>query len=361
MNEALTRVEAQERAGEIRAFGAELARLEAAKVVTLSGEQHRRIREHHEELLGELSFRFDIDHDTRSQQLSKGMRIASLLGAIALAASVFFLFQRYWDLLGSRSQVIVLICASGLSYGVTLWTRAKDASGYFTKLAALVAFACFVLNVAMLGDIFNVPSSDKALLLWAAYAFLLAYLCDLRLLLASGLLCITAFIAARAGELGGLYWLDFGRRPENFFPAAIAMFSLPVLISQVRYAGFAQTYRLLGLLTLFLPMLVLSFWGEASYLPLGPNSIEHLYQVLGFLVAAAVIWLGIRAHWTDVINTGVTFFVVFLYTKFYDWWWQEMPKYLFFLILGLTALLTLFVLRRLRTDGAVSSQSAART
>jgi uncharacterized membrane protein len=356
MIEALTRVEAQERAEEIRAFAAELARLEAGKVVSLSNAQHRSIREHHQRLLGELSSGFDIDQDTRSKQLSKGMHIASLLGAIALAASVFFLFQRYWGLLGSMPQAIALIGASGLSYGATLWTRSKDATGYFTKLAALVAFACFVLNVAMLGEIFNLPSSDKALLLWAAYAFLLAYLCGLRLLLASGLLCVTAFIAARAGEVGGLYWLDFGRRPENFFPAAIAMLSLPALVSQVRHTGFAQTYRIIGLLTLFLPMLVLSFWGEASYLPLHAGSIEHLYQVLGFLSAAAVIWLGIEARWHDVANTGVAFFVVFLYTKFYDWWWAEMPKYLFFLILGLTALLTLFVLRRLRSDGSASSQ-----
>jgi hypothetical protein len=32
-----------------------------------------------------------------------------------------------------------------------------------------------------------------------------------------------------------------------------------------------------------------------------------------------------------VVNTGVTLFVVFLYTKLFSWWWDEMPKYLFFL------------------------------
>jgi uncharacterized membrane protein len=48
------------------------------------------------------------------------------------------------------------------------------------------------------------------------------------------------------------------------------------------------------------------------------------------------------------VNTGMTFFVIFLYTKFFDWWWEIMPKYLFFLVLGLTAILLLLVLRRLR-------------
>jgi uncharacterized membrane protein len=49
-----------------------------------------------------------------------------------------------------------------------------------------------------------------------------------------------------------------------------------------------------------------------------------------------------------VFNTGTVFFVIFLYTKFFDWWWESMPKYLFFLILGLLAILFLLVIRRLR-------------
>ncbi len=32
------------------------------------------------------------------------------------------------------------------------------------------------------------------------------------------------------------------------------------------------------------------------------------------------------------MNTGNVFFTIFLYTKFYDWWWDWMPKYLFFLL-----------------------------
>ena len=45
----------------------------------------------------------------------------------------------------------------------------------------------------------------------------------------------------------------------------------------------------------------------------------------------------------------MTFFVIFLYTKFYDWWWEIMPKYLFFLVIGLSAVLLLVVFKRLRT------------
>jgi uncharacterized membrane protein len=352
MTEPLTRVDAQARAEEIKAFALELNRLETAQVVSLSDEQHRRIKEHHESVIASLSLRFDIDRDVRAKQLSLGMRIASLLGALALAASVFFLFYQFWGRFGTGLQVTTLMGASALTYGITLWIRRRDDNGYFTKLAALVSFACFVLNIQMMGEIFNITPSDKALLPWAAYALLLAYLCDLRLLLAAGLLCITALIAARAGEFAGIYWLDFGERPENFFPASIMMFVMPLLLDQSRHAGFAQTYRIVGMLAFFLSMLVLAHWRE---------TIEHIYQALGFLVTGAATALGIRRHWPDVVNTSVTFFIVFLYTKFYDWWWEVMPKYLFFLVLGLTALLTLFVLRRLRSEGPAFAQTQVKT
>lgn len=62
-----------------------------------------------------------------------------------------------------------------------------------------------------------------------------------------------------------------------------------------------------------------------------------------------MIWLGVRREWADVVNTGLSFFVIFLYTKLFDWWWESMPKYLFFLVLGLSAVLILLVLRRLRS------------
>ncbi|MDO2092845.1 hypothetical protein Q2458_25330, partial [Escherichia coli] len=83
-----------------------------------------------------------------------------------------------------------------------LWVQAKDTSGYFSKLAAMVAFACFVRDLTMLGQIFNVAPSDLALVPWALYALLLAYLCNARLLLAAAILCVMGFIAARVGTWG---------------------------------------------------------------------------------------------------------------------------------------------------------------
>jgi uncharacterized membrane protein len=345
-----SRISAQRRADDISAFREELERLRIEGALTLSEDQQQGVQRHHERLLADFAQAFDIDRNAQAKQLSLGMRAASFLGALALAASVFFLFYRFWGLLSETVQVIVLVGSALGTYMLTIWARKRDSTGYFTGLSAMVAFACFVLNIVMLGQAFNLTPSENALIVWACLGFLLAYLCDSRLLLAAGLLCALGYLSARAGVWQGLYWLDFGERPENFLPAAILLFLVPQFIDHQRFPTFPTVYRVFGLLAFFLPILVLAYWGRASYLDLESTTIEHGYQIAGFVLSAGVIWLGARREWPAVSNTGIVFFVVFLYTKFFDWWWESMPKYLFFLVLGLTAILILLVLRRVRGE-----------
>ncbi|MDN6859285.1 DUF2157 domain-containing protein [Pseudomonas sp. CAN2814] len=355
----LSHQQAQRRVDDILAFERELGRLQDEGALRLDNAQREGLHQHQQRLLADYRARFDIDRDSQDHRLSLGMRIASFLGALALAASLFFLFYQFWGLFAETAQVVILIAAALGSLLLTLALQQRDASGYFAKLAAMLAFACLVLNVLMIGQIFNITPSDKALLPWAAYALLLAYTCDARLLLATALICLMGYVAARVGTWSGAYWLDVGERPENFFPAALLIFLVPSFIAQGRFDGFAAIYRVFGLLGLFLPMLVLANWGGGSYLPLGFGAVEHLYQLLGFVASALVIWLGARREWPEVVNTGLTFFVIFLYTKFFDWWWEVMPKYLFFLVLGLCAVLILLILRRLRSaHGLLGGASA---
>ena len=354
MNKA-SQAAAQRRADEIRIFREELARLQTEGALALTDQQRASLVQHHDALLASFARSFDIDRDSHAKQLSLGMRIASFLGALALAASVFFLFNQYWGLFPTPIQIGLLIASSMGVWLATFLIARRDAAGYFAKLAAMVAFACFVLNISLIGQIFNITPSDNALLPWAALAFLLAYTFDLRLLLGAGILCVIAFIAARTGTWSGLYWIDFGERPENFFPAAVILFLIPSVIPHERFTGFGPIYRVFALLSLLLPMLVLANWGQGSYLTFTAETVERCYQALGFIASGAVIWFGAHRGWPEVVNTGVTFFVIFLYTKFYDWWWEIMPKFAFFLIIALTAILFILIMKRVRAAARVES------
>ena len=344
------RTTAQQRADRIHNFQEELIALEKNGVLHLSDEQQAGINNYYQNELQDLASRYDIDQSQKEKQLSVGMKAASFLGALALAASVFFLFYQLWGHLFLWAQIGILIMAPLISLGVCTWIANHDVSGYYVKLAALVSFSCFVLNIFMYGQIFNITPSDKAFLVWAAFAFLLAYALDMRLLLVAGIACLTAFLSARMGTWSGMYWIHFGERPENFLPVSALLMLLPQYVSHGRYAGFDLVYRVSAMLIFFIPVLILANYGVISYINMDPDRIEVFYQLTGFSFSAAAIWLGIRREWPHVMNTGTVFFVIFLYTKFFDWWWDYMPKYLFFFVLGLTALLLLMIFKRLRRE-----------
>ncbi len=350
-----TRSEAQQRIDEIQVFQREYARLQHEGILNAASDEAHAIARYHATLLARFTQSYDIDSDAHAKRFSLGMRTASLLGALALVASLSFLFYQFWGRLSTNVQIASLLLATLSSFVGTMLLQRRNKFAYFTTLLASLSFACFVLNLFMLGQIFNLTPSAQFFLTCAALAFLLAYHCDLRLLLVAGIVCLTLYLAMRVASWGGLYWADCIERPENFFPAALLLFIFPALVAHSKWPEFPAVYRIFGLLTLFLPMLMLSYSGRQSYLEFDTKLIGGAYQVAGFVISGLVLWLGIKRDWPSVINTSLTFFIIFLYTKLYDLWWEILPKYLFFLIIGLAAVLTLLVLQRLRARTSRSS------
>jgi uncharacterized membrane protein len=339
---------AQKRVDQINSFYAELTVLESEAGFSLDEEAAASIRDHHDKLIDQYSSQFDIDTTGSEKQLSWGMRIASFLGAIALSAALVLFFQRYWGELSITLQVFVLIVGPLLGLGLAEFLSRLEKSPYFTSLASLVAFAAFVLNLSVLGSIFNITPSQNAFLLWGGFAFLLAYAYGLRLLQVAGIACLTGYLSATVGTWSGCYWLNMGERPENFIAAGFAIFLMGVVIPHRQNASFKAMYRLFGLLSAFMAMLVLANWGRISYLVLPVATIEGIYQTAGFATGALAVWVGIRKSWKEVVNIGVTFFTLFLYTKMYDWLWELMPKWMFFLLVGGIAIGLLIIMTRVR-------------
>ena len=89
----LTRDQAQQRADDIQAFYREVERLHVEQALSLGSDQLHNLELHHQQLLGDYRAQFDIDHNLQSKRLSLSMRITSLLGALALAASLLFEFD----------------------------------------------------------------------------------------------------------------------------------------------------------------------------------------------------------------------------------------------------------------------------
>lgn len=348
MNKTST-LTAQQRTDQIKSFQAELEILKDTDVVSLTAEQDEKIAKYHQNLLSNYSLEFDIDTTKNEKQLSLGMKIVSFLAALGLAFSIFFLFLQFWGDFKESTQVFILISTPTVLLFFTYYLSNKQNKDYYTKIAALLTFTTFVLNISMIAQIFNITPSPNASLIFSLFAFLLAYALNTRLLLGIGIIFFSFFLSAKVGVWAGAYWINFSNHPENFFPVALILFLLS-FINHSKYTNFDVVYRYFSMFLFFLPVLILSNNGSISYINLAEDSIEGFYQVIGFAFSAFAIYIGIKKGLSEVTNMGNVFFVIFLYTKFFNWWWNWMPKYIFFLIIGISAVFILMILKRVRSE-----------
>jgi uncharacterized membrane protein len=346
---ALTKARAQQRADQIEAFTHELGELEREGVFRLAQDDRARIGDFHAGLIERLAGVFDVDRTERQRRMSLGMRIASLVGAVTLSAAVVLFFNRVWGLLATPAQLAVLILAPVVLLGVLEIAARHEKTLYVASILAITATAAFILDVSVVGVIFNMRPSAIALALWAAFALALAYAYGLRLLLAGGLAMAMLFLCMIAARAAGI---DMGAsiaRPEPLLPAGALAFAASLLPANRRRPGFPETWRLVGSVAILLPLIFLSTWpGVFSYLPWPERVTGSLYDVAGFVLGAAGIWFGIRAGWREVARVSTGFLVIFVFAKCFDWWWDWMPRYLFFLLLGGLAVAVLVVLGRIR-------------
>ena len=339
--------DAQRRVDRIRAFREELAELERQGVLALADEERERLARFHDQVVGALAARFDVDASEAERRLSLGMRAASLLGAIALAAAAYTFVERFWWGLPAPAQVALLAAAPLLAVlGMEVAAR-RERTLYVTSVLGLVAVAFFVVDLDALGALFNVTPGPGAFLAWAAFAGLLAHGYGLRLLLLVACACFTVFLAARVTEWMGGPWDWFVPRPESVLLPAAILLATGVVLPSLAGPALAPLYRLFGLAALLFSAFALS-QGATSLLPWHPPATEVFYQVAFVLVAGLALRAGIRRGWPEVEAIATVFLVLFLLARFVDWCWDWMPRWLFFFALGALALGVLFALRRLR-------------
>ncbi len=338
----------QQRADRIAAFRVELTELRRAGVVHLTEADLAPVEKYHQGLLEDLVEHFDIDLTERSKQLSLGMRIVSLVGALGLGASSFHFFYRIWGLISFPAQFGILVAAPVLALAATATIAARERTGYFTNIAAFFALSSFVLNIAALSTVLNLRESPVAALLFALFAMILAYGYGLRLLLIASLVFLAYFVASLVPLTIGAYWPYDLVPPEGVLVTGLAAFLFGYRAAGGRHPHFPLVYRALGALLALVAVLVLGREGHLSYLPFDGNGVAIAYQLLGFAGGAGMMWLGIVRRFKDAIYLGGSLLVTLMYLKFFDWWWNSVPKYLFFLIVAIAAMAVLLALKRLR-------------
>jgi uncharacterized membrane protein len=348
---------AQQRADRIAAFRAELAELEKEEGLTLTADQRAHLDGHLQRILAGLNQQFGADINESERRLSWGMRLVSLFGGVAFFVALFLFLQRIWGALPIAAHVSVLVVTPLLLLAATAYGASRRVASYYLGLLGLATGMAFVLGLNVLGSIFNAAPSANVLLAWGAFAVLLAYAVGLRLLLGAGLALLCAWTAAWFAMRGGDYWMSFLHCGSHLIPGAVALYAVPWLSRGRNPHDFDFVYRLCGSAIGLIALLILSQSADLCCPAPATRMVETLHQIAGLLLSSGVVWHGLRLCRNGLVNLGAMGFVTFLFVCLHGWWWDWMPRYLFFLLIGMIAFGLLAFFRRLRRRLAVKGMA----
>ena len=340
--------QAQKRVAAIAGFRDELRRLVDLGLVKIGTEERRGIEAYHDEVLADLATLYDVDTSGAQARLSWGMRIASTFGAIALSIAVLLAFDYFWQSLATPVQVAVASLAPLVLIGLCEGLRAAGRNRYFIGVGALIAAAAFGLNLWVLGRVFNLPFDLHALAAFGLFTAALGHRHASPVVLAAGLGAVMVYVSGQLATLDGRLFVEaFWERQDLLALAAAAVLLAGVTERVAVTPELRPAYRVTGIVGLGYALITLSF-GGTSLLPLNETTVAGLYQITGFVVAGLLLWLGLARDWPGTVYTAYGFLLLFTLVRLYDWAWDAVPDFVFFLILGVVALVLLWVLKTLR-------------
>jgi len=333
----------------------------------------------------------------RERKLGRGVTILINLGAIILAAGLIIFFASNWIEFG-RAAKIASLFALTLFFYLAGFDLTQEGRWNFPKLGlALVFLGCvmFGVDILLLALIYDLTAEHAWSLLmdWAVW-LAIAYLVRSRLILFLALLGVVSWFGAEVGYLWGGYWIYLGR-PFHFLGLGACLLAVSGIQAWRGRRSFAAPYALVGLLLIYLSSLILSIfdvqksfravdwnaplavwlmlygpyllaltalylihvrWQQtslsdppvltvlflvalmllSSIIAWAPGHRELWFILLLTLLTTAGIYLGIVWESAVFLNTSLAFFAVNVYTRFYEYFWDAMPKSLFFIIGGAT-------------------------
>lgn len=333
----------------------------------------------------------------QERKLGRGVSILINLGAIILAAGLIIFFANNWIEFG-RAAKIASLFALTLFFYLVGFELTQEGRWNFPKLGlALVFLGCvmFGVDILLLALIYDLTAEHAwSLLMDCAIWLAMAYLVRSRLILFLGLIGVVSWYGAEVGYLWGGYWIYLGR-PFHFLGLGACLLALAGIQSWRGQRSFAAPYALVGLLLIYLSSLILSIfdvqkgfqavdwnaplsvwlmlygpyllalvalylihahWQQTSLsdppvltvlfllvlmllcsvIAWTPGRREFWFILLLTLLTSAGIYLGIAWESPVFLNTSIVFFAVNIYTRFYEYFWDAMPKSLFFIIGGAT-------------------------
>lgn len=263
------------------------------------------------------------------------------LGALLIDDQVLRYLERIFD----ASDLLISILSglvSALLYYFSFKRKQTKSHQVFSNEALVFTAVMLTANaVAYLGKAVGGDNAHFSLLILASVVIygLLAYFFGSRLIWVFMLLSLGAWFGTETGYLsrGNLYFMGLNY-PLRFVLFGLVLTVVSLLLRNSKKFGiFFQVSYISGMVYLFISLWLLSVFGNFATLEAwyGIKQISLFYWAIISAGACIVsIYAGLKYRDDIAREFGITFLFINLYTRYFEYFWDNWHKALFFSILA---------------------------
>lgn len=265
------------------------------------------------------------------------------IGAVLNDRFLFELLERFFDASYSVKCLTLTLLSAGIYSGGFLRRKKHREKSFSNEAIFFFGVLSTAAAVYLFGKALDTGSGHFSLLILFStliYAGL-GYALKSNLIWVFALLSLGGWLGAETGYASGwgAYYLgmNFPLR-FTFFGAGLTMAGLFVA-NNPRFAFSNPTTLAMGLLYLFVSLWILSIFGNydemTSWASVKQIELFH-WSLLFALVAGGAIYHGLRYDNGLTKGFGVTFMLLNLYTRYFEFFWDHTHKAIFFAVMGLS-------------------------
>ncbi|MHA4896907.1 DUF2157 domain-containing protein [Pedobacter sp. PWIIR3] len=265
------------------------------------------------------------------------------LGALLVDEKILNYLRFIFDASDLMISVISAIAAVLIYYFA--FKRKKSKSHQVFSNEALV-FSGIMLTanaIAYLGKALDNGSSHFSLLILASVFIygILAYVFQSRLIWAFVLLSLGAWFGTETGYLSRWNWYFIGMNyPLRFVLFGLVTTAASFLIRKIeKMEIFFQVNYIAGMVYLFVSLWMLSVFGNFGTLEewYGVRQLSLFYWgIISAAVSILSIFIGLKYRDDIAREFGITFLFLNLYTRYFEYFWDNWNKALFFSVLAVS-------------------------
>ncbi|WP_214072697.1 DUF2157 domain-containing protein [Mucilaginibacter sp. dw_454] len=242
-------------------------------------------------------------------------------------------------------DIVISIISAALAIFLFYWGRRREKlhpEKIFSNEAVIFTGILFTACcIAYLGKALDHHSGHYSLLFLLSvfvYGFL-GWRMDSRLIWLFALISLGSWFGTETGYQ--THWTDYFLGMN--YPLRFVIFGVVLIVgcailkNRKWFAYFWEQTYVVGLLYLFMSLWLLSIFGNLGNLDVW-YQIKQItlfyWGIISLCVAGAFLFYGLKSKDDISREFGITFLIIFIYTKYFEYFWESTNKTLFFAILA---------------------------